>query len=145
MRYLLDTNACIYLIKKSPVSVFKRFSKLHVGDIGISAITLCELQSGVSNSCKPEQNQSALNEFLGPIEILDFPSSASILYGRIRYHLQKSGTPIGHYDLLIASHCLFEGLTLVTNNAKEFPRVPDLEYENWVEQNKDSFQKKGKI
>jgi tRNA(fMet)-specific endonuclease VapC len=134
MRYLLDTNTCIYIIKRSPAHVYDRFRRLHVGDVGVSAITFCELQFGVSNSAKPDKNQLALTEFLGPLEVLDFPSGASRIYGKIRTHLQRAGTPIGNYDLLIAAHALHQDLTLVTNNTREFNRVPDLVIEDWIGQ-----------
>lgn len=133
MRYLLDTNTCIYIIKRSPERLMLRFKRLRVGDVGISAITVCELQFGVSNSSQPEKNQRALTEFLGPLEILDFPATASVVYGEIRTRLQRAGTPIGIYDLLLAAHALHRNLTLVTNNVREFSRVPDLRIENWVE------------
>jgi tRNA(fMet)-specific endonuclease VapC len=131
MRYLLDTNTCIYIIKRSPPDVYDRFKQLHVGDVGVSAITYCELQFGVAKSSRPEENQRALTEFLGPLEVCDFPSAAAIVFGQIRAHLQGAGTPIGNYDLLIASHAVHEGFTLVTNNTKEFNRVPGLKIENW--------------
>jgi len=133
MRYLLDTNTCIYIIKRSPEQVMLRFKRLRVGDVGVSAITVCELQFGVSNSSQPERNQRALTEFLGPLEILDFPVAASVVYGDIRTRLQRAGTPIGSYDLLLAAHALQRELTLVTNNVREFLRVPDLRTENWIE------------
>jgi tRNA(fMet)-specific endonuclease VapC len=133
MRYLLDTNACIYIIKRSPVHVYGRFRQLRVGDVGVSAITFCELQFGVANSAFPDKNQLALTRFLGPLVVLDFPAGASPVYGEIRTHLQRAGTPIGNYDLLLAAHALYQGLTLVTNNVKEFRRVPDLQIENWIE------------
>lgn len=132
MRYLLDTNTCIYIIKRSPPQVLERFNNLNIGDIGISAISFCELQFGISNSSKPEQNQLALTKFISPLEILDFPSSAAPLFGKIRSQLKSAGTPIGNYDLLIAAHALHLGLTLVSNNLKEFRRIPDLETENWI-------------
>ena len=133
MRYLLDTNTCIYIIKRSPRHVYQRFKRLRVGDVGISAITFCELQFGVSNSARPEKNERALTEFLGPIDVLDFPAGASPVYGRIRAHLQHAGTPIGNYDLLLAAHALYLGAVMVTNNTREFERVPDLRIENWIE------------
>ena len=133
MRYLLDTNTCIYIIKRSPEQVMLRFKRLRVGDVGVSAITVCELQFGVSNSSQPKKNQRALTEFLGPLEILDFPAAASVVYGEIRTQLQRAGTPIGSYDLLLAAHALQRELTLVTNNVREFLRVPDLRTENWIE------------
>jgi len=110
-----------------------RFKRLRVGDVAVSAITVCELQFGVSNSSQPEKNQRALTEFLGPLEILDFPATAAVVYGEIRTRLQRAGTPIGNYDLLLAAHALHRDLTLVTNNIREFARVPDLRTENWVE------------
>jgi tRNA(fMet)-specific endonuclease VapC len=132
MQYLLDTNTCIYIIKRCPEVVVKRFKKLRVGDVGVSAITVCELYFGVSYSSQPEQNLCALTEFLGPLEMLDFPAAAAAIYGRIRAHLQRAGRPIGNYDLLLAAHALHANLTLVTNNVREFSRVPDLQTENWV-------------
>ena len=132
MRYLLDTNTCIYVIKRSPPQVYKRLRKLRIGEVGISAITFCELQFGVTNSSKPEKNQLALTEFLAPLEVLDFPSAAAVTFGEVRLRLKRAGTPIGSYDLLIAAHALEQGLTLVTNNLKEFKRVPGLELENWM-------------
>ena len=138
MRYLLDTNTCIYIIKRSPPDVYERVKILHVGDVGVSAITYCELQFGVAKSSRPDENQLALTEFLSPLEVRDFPSAAALAFGKIRAHLQRAGTPIGNYDLLIAAHALYEGLTLVTNNTKEFDRVPGLKVENWIEQGKSS-------
>lgn len=133
MRFLLDTNICIHIIKRSPESVYQRFQELRVGDVGVSAITFCELQFGVAKSSKPRQNQLALTKFLGPLDVLDFPAAAGPLFGEIRAHLESMGRPIGNYDLLIASHALHDGLTLVTNNTKEFERIPHLRIENWVE------------
>jgi len=132
--YFLDTNICIYIIKRAPVKVFRRLKKHHVGDIAISAITHSELQFGISKSHPDnrEANQSLLNQFLAPIEILDYPKEASSLYGEIRAHLEHKGKTIGNLDLLIAAHALHHQATLVTNNMKEFSRVPDLEIENWL-------------
>jgi len=132
--YFLDTNICIYIIKKSPVKVFKRLQKHRVGDIAISAITHSELQFGISKSHPDyrEANQSLLNQFLAPIEILDYPKEASHLYGEIRAYLERKGKTIGNLDLLIAAHALHHRATLVTNNVKEFSRIPDLKIENWV-------------
>ncbi len=132
MRYLLDTNICIYIINRAPDKVYQRFETLRVGDVGISAITYCELQFGISNSKNPEKNQQALTGFLSPLEVLDFPSAASQIYGDIRTRLKRAGTPIGNYDLLIAAHALFANLVLVTNNTKEFQRVPGLLLEDWT-------------
>ena len=132
MRYMLDTNICIYIINRSPDEVYQRFRHLKIGDICISAITFYELQFGVAKSRNPSANQLALTEFLAPLEILDLPATAAPVFGELRAFLQKQGTPIGNYDLLIAAHALHLNMTLVTNNEKEFVRIPDLRVENWV-------------
>ena len=132
MRYLLDTNICIYIINRSPQQVYRRLKKLHVGEVGISAITFCELQYGVAKSSKPLENQLALTEFLAPLEVLDFPTAAAVSYGEIRADLMKKGNLIGNHDLLIAAHAISEGLTLISNNLKEFERVGGLQCENWI-------------
>ncbi|MDJ0764168.1 MAG: type II toxin-antitoxin system VapC family toxin [Myxococcota bacterium] len=132
MQYLLDTNICIYIIKRSPKKVQDRFQTLKLGQVGISSITHCELEFGVAKSARPEQNREALSRFLAPLEVLDFPAAASQIYGDIRHHLQTSGRPIGSLDFLIAAHAVYLGATLVTNNQAEFARVPHLVIENWV-------------
>jgi tRNA(fMet)-specific endonuclease VapC len=131
MKYLLDTNICIYIIKKRPASVLKKFESLSLGDVAISSITLAELYYGIMKSSNPRKNQEALDKFLIPLEILDFDYAATIEYGKIRADLEKKGTPIGPLDTLIASHAKSLKLTLVTNNEKEFERIPDLKIENW--------------
>ena len=133
MRYLLDTNICIYIIKRSPPLVRERFAQLQVGDVGISSLTYCELEYGVARSTRPEANQAALTEFLAPLEILDFPAAAAVPFGTVRAHLKAAGTPIGNYDLLIAAHAMQAGLTLVTNNTREFARIPGLHVEDWAD------------
>ena len=130
--YILDTNICIYIIKKKPERVFNRFKELTPGNVGISSITLAEMQYGIDKSSKPAQNQEALDQFLLPLEILDFNANAAIEYGRIRSALEKKGTPIGSFDMLIAAHAKSVGAVLVTNNIKEFDRVSGLLTENWV-------------
>ena len=132
MKYLLDTNICIYLIKKNPQKVFAKFRQLSVGEVGLSAITYAELEYGVSHSHDPARNRIALSEFLAPLEILDFQVQVAPLYGTLRASLVRSGKMIGPLDLLIAAHALHLGVTLVTNNVKEFSRVPDLKIDNWV-------------
>jgi len=132
VKYLLDTNICIYIIKKKPEKVLNRFSKLKPGDVGVSTITVAELYYGVAKSSKPNQNTIALQEFLQPLIILDFTSEDSIAYGRIRSELEAEGKLIGAMDLLIASIAFSRALILVTNNEKEFNRVKDLKVENWV-------------
>lgn len=129
--FLLDTNICIYIIKRKPQTVFDKFRKSLPGSIAISVITLAELQYGIKKSSNPEQNRKALEQFLIPLEVLEFSSKAAIEYGRIRASLEKVGTPIGPLDLLIAAHARSIGTTLVTNNIKEFNRVENLRIENW--------------
>lgn len=129
---LLDTNICIYIIKRKPDEVLRRFQQYHPGDIGISTITLAELQYGVAKSQAPQRNAEALSEFLIPLEILSFGEAATLAYGTIRALLQRQGKIIGAMDLLIAAHALSLDAALVTNNLKEFDRVPGLKLENWV-------------
>ncbi len=132
MDYLLDTNIGIYIIKKRPEKVLEKFNTLSLGDVAISSITLAELHYGIMKSSNPKKNQEALDKFLTPLEILDFDYFATIEYGKIRADLEKNGTPIGPLDTLIAAHAKSQKLTLVTNNKKEFIRIPDLKIENWV-------------
>lgn len=132
MEYLLDTNICIFIIKKRPEKVLEKFNTLSLGDVAISSITLAELHYGIMKSSNPKKNQEALDKFLTPLEILDFDYFATIEYGKIRADLEKNGTPIGPLDTLIAAHAKSQKLTLVTNNEKEFIRIPDLKIENWV-------------
>lgn len=131
MKYMLDTNIIIYLINRRSESALRTFYRHSPKDICISAITLAELEYGVCNSSRPEQNRLALLTFLSAITVLPFDSKASVEYGTIRHELQKQGTPIGNNDLLIASHARSLDLTLVTNNTKEFTRVPDLKVSDW--------------
>ncbi|MBW8333897.1 MAG: type II toxin-antitoxin system VapC family toxin [Prolixibacteraceae bacterium] len=132
MEYLLDTNICIYIIKKKPAEVFEKFKNLALGDVGISSITLAELQYGIAKSSSPEKNREALEKFLTPIEILDYGYEATVEYGKIRAELEKKGIPIGPLDMLIASHAKSLDVVLVTNNVREFERVADLKIENWT-------------
>jgi tRNA(fMet)-specific endonuclease VapC len=134
MRYLLDTNICIYVIRRRPPQVLARFQRCAVGDIGLSTVTLAELQYGVAKSAFPERNQEALAAFTLPLEILPFDAPAAAAYGPIRATLERQGTPIGAMDLLIAAHAVSLGVILVTNNPREFRRVSDLQVENWVDE-----------
>jgi tRNA(fMet)-specific endonuclease VapC len=133
MNYLLDTNICIYLIKKKPESVFNRLKEITLNKIFISSITLAELQFGVRKSLYPEKNKIALEEFIKVFNVSSFDSEAAIEYGIIRSYLEKKGTPIGSLDTLIAAHAKSLGMTLVTNNVNEFKRVEGLLLENWTE------------
>jgi len=132
MNYLLDTNICIYIIKQKPIGVLKRFETISPLDIGISMITVAELEYGVQKSLFPQQNQDALNKFLSPLMLYDFDFNASQVYGSIRSNLEKKGITIGSLDMLIAAHVLSLNCTLVTNNEKEFNRVENLIIENWT-------------
>jgi len=129
---MLDTNICIYIIKRKPLDVIERFKKTEISRIGVSAITLSELSYGVSKSSKPEQNQMALTQFIAPLEILPYGDDAAQYYGTLRTHLKKQNTPISSLDMLIAAHARSTDCTLVTNNEKEFIRIPKLKIENWV-------------
>ena len=132
IHYMLDTDICIYIIKRKPAGVIKRLMKSRISQIGISSITLSELEYGVEKSSKQEQNQVALAQFLAPMEILSYGDEAAQQYGRLRALLEKQGTPIGSLDMLIAAHALSIDCILVTNNEKEFGRVPNLKIDNWA-------------
>lgn len=133
MTYMLDTNICIYVMKNKPEKVLERFREELDGGLCISSITLAELEYGMKHSSNPAKNEQALLRFLAPLSILPFGATAASEYGALRTYLQNRGTPIGPLDMLIAGHALAEGLTLVTNNVREFERVPDLRLENWAE------------
>ena len=132
MKYMLDTNMCIYIIKKHPVHVLNTIKRLNISDICISSVTLAELEYGVQKSERKAQNSLALAEFLSPVEIMAFDEKAAIEFGKIRAALERKGKLIGEYDLMIAAHALSLGLILVTNNIKEFTRVPHIRIENWI-------------
>ncbi len=131
MKYMLDTNMCIFLIKKKPVRVLEAFKQLPAGDLYLSTITVAELEYGVAKSSSRSKNQAALAAFLVPLEIIPFSEQAARVYGEVRAELEKKGQIIEPYDLLIASHALSKGLILVTNNLDEFQRVPGLSVEDW--------------
>lgn len=132
MKYLLDTNICSYIIRKRPPSVIKRFLEMQVGEIGLSTITLSELNYGVEKSSRPEVNRQALKLFTQPLVILPFDEAATTAYGFIRAYLERLGMVIGPLDMLIAAHAMSVGAILVTHNVSEFNRVPDLIVEDWV-------------
>lgn len=133
MKYMLDTNICIYIIKKQPDHVLKKFKTFKMGDICISSVTLAELVHGVEKSQHHQKNKTALEEFVLPLEIMPFDDLAAYQYGHIRAYLEKKGTPIGPLDLMIAAHADCLNFVLVTNNLKEFSRVPKLKLENWAD------------
>lgn len=133
MTYMLDTNICIYVMKNRPEKVLERFRKELDNGICISSITLAELEYGMKHSSNPVKNEQSLLKFLLPLSILPFGPTAASAYGEIRAYLQRRGTPIGPLDMLIAGHARAEGAVLVTNNVREFERVPGLAVENWAE------------
>jgi tRNA(fMet)-specific endonuclease VapC len=132
MKYILDTNICIAIIRHQPADAIKKLTSHRPGDVGVSVITVAELVHGAQKSGQPEKNMAALDQFLLPLEIADFDQGAAAIYGQIRAALEKAGTPIGSMDMLIAAHALTLGVVLVTNNTQEFQRVPDLKIEDWL-------------
>ena len=134
MKYLLDTNICIYIINEKPEKVLRKFEQYPVYEFGISSITHAELQYGVEKSNNKNTNQDALDEFLLPLTILPFHGKSLVTcYGEIRTSLESKGKTIGPLDMLIAAHALSLDLTIISNNIKEFSRIPNLKYENWVD------------
>lgn len=132
MKYMLDTNICIYTIKHKPPEVIKAFLCHEPDDMCISSITYGELMHGVEKSQAVERNRAAITLFLSAISILPFDSDAAEKYGEVRADLERKGTPIGPMDMLIAGHARSRGLILVTNNTREFFRVNELEVEDWT-------------
>ncbi len=131
MQYLLDTNIFIYLCKGTFPAIAKRIRTFGPGEVCISSITLAELEFGIAKSAKPEKNRKHFQELLLPFEILPFDAGAAVEYGMIRHCLEKTGSPIGPLDTLIAAHAMSTGACLVTNNEREFGRVAGLRIENW--------------
>ena len=131
-RYMLDADTCSYIMKRSNDAVLKQLQKVSVSDVCISVITKSELLFGVEVSPRRRQDEAALSAFLRYIEVLDFPDQASLHYAKIRADLKLVGTMIGANDLFIAAHARSLGLTLATNNTREFGRVRDLATENWT-------------
>ena len=131
MRYMLDTNICIYLIKQKPEKVLRHFKAHSVGDIGISSITLAELRYGDERSQQVQKNRQALEEFTLPLEIAAFDEAAAEVYGSVRAGLEQAGTPVGSMDMLIGAHALSLGVKLVTNNLREFEKIKNLKVVDW--------------
>ena len=131
VKYILDTDICIYLIKNKLPRLIDKVTEKDPGEIGISTITLAELRLGIAKSQNPGKNSIALEKMLRPIEILPFDEKAAFAYGEARKELERAGTPIGPMDCLIASHALSIDATVVTNNEREFKRVRQLKTENW--------------
>jgi len=133
MKVMLDTNICIAIIKRKPPQVLKRFNAYKVGEIGISWITLAELEFGVAKSQHQEKNQAALDEFVLPLEIANINRDVARVYGRIRAMLEKKGTPIGSLDMMMGAHALSLGVTLATNDIREFSRIKGLTVVDWLD------------
>ena len=132
MKWMLDTNICIAIIRRQPGAALKRLRGKAIGQVGISSITLAELEFGAAKSQRSEQARLALAEFLLPLEVAAFDDAAAAAYGRVRAALEKRGKPIGPLDTLIAAHALARGAVLVSDNTREFARVKDLAVENWL-------------
>lgn len=131
LRYMLDTNICIYVIKNRPPALRERFNE-HAQDLCISSVTLAELVHGAEKSANRKINLDVVEGFAARLTVLPFEEKAAAHYGQIRAELEHKGTPIGPYDLMIAGHARGEGLVLVTNNVREFERVDGLRIENWT-------------
>jgi tRNA(fMet)-specific endonuclease VapC len=129
---LLDTSICVELIRRRLPAIQRRLRGYEIGSVGISSITLAELQYGASRSSDPDRNAIALAHFCAPLSIASFDDSAAVIYGNVRAALERNGTPIGPLDTLIAAHALALSATLITNNEREFKRVPELTVENWA-------------
>ena len=132
MKVMLDTNTCIAVIKGRLPRVSKRFNAYKVGEIGISWVTLAELEFGVAKSQHMDKNQAALDEFVLPLEVANCDPEMARVYGRVRAMLEKKGTPIGPLDTMIGAHALSLGVVLVTNNTSEFSRIKGLTVTDWL-------------
>lgn len=131
LKYMLDTNIVIYIIKRRPFELLEVFNR-HAGQMCISSITLAELLHGVEKSSNPDNNLLNVEDFISRLEVLSYGNKAAAHYGEIRADLERKGTPIGVNDLHIAGHARSEGLMLISNNVREFERVEGLRLTNWV-------------
>lgn len=131
LKFILDTNIVIYVIKRRPIELLDVFNR-HVGQMCISSITLAELLHGVEKSSMPDHNLRKVEDFVSRLEVLEYGQKAAAHYGEIRANLERKGTIIGVNDLHIAGHARSEGLTLVSNNLREFERVDGLRITNWL-------------
>jgi len=131
LEYMLDTNICIYIMKNHPARIRDRFNELS-GLLCISAITLAELHYGVERSTQQKRNSDDLVQFSGRLDVLPFGAGAAAHYGQLRTELQRAGRPAGALDMMIGAHARSEGLIVVTNNEREFVRMPGVRVQNWV-------------
>ncbi len=132
MKYMLDTNVCIELIRQKSARLIARLTQYAPGEVGISTITVAELAHGAQKSAQTQKNLAALEQFLLPLEIADFSQQAAAVYGAIRSRLEREGSVIGAMDLLIGAHAFSLNAVLVTNNVGEFKRIPNLKIEDWL-------------
>jgi len=132
MRFMLDTDSCIALIKRKPAKMLDKLTSHAPGDVGLSTVSLAELRYGVAKSAQKERNSQALDEFLLPLEIADFDEMSAGSCGEVRAALENAGTPIGPLDTQIGAHALSLGAVLVTQNTREFHRIPGLAVEDWL-------------
>ena len=133
MRFMLDTNTCVELIRRRNDRVLRRMQRLRPDDLCVSSVTLSELEYGAAKSAIPEKNRLALAEFMTPLSVAAYDDAVAPVYGRVRVELERAGTPIGPLDTMIAAHAVALGLTLVTDNEREFRRVSGLKVQNWTE------------
>ena len=131
LQYMLDTDICIYVLKNRPPGLRERFNRL-AEELCISAITLAELSYGVEKSSRRDENRRAVDRFAARLDVLPFSAEAALHYGQVRAELERSGRPAGAHDMLIGAHARSAGLIIVTNNVREFERIPGLRVENWV-------------
>lgn len=131
LAYMLDTNICIYVLKNRPPALRERFNAV-AEQLCISSITLGELHYGAEKSARPLENNAALEQFAARLDVLPFGDKAAMHYGQVRAELERAGTPCGPHDMQIGAHARSEGLIIVTNNVREFSRMPGLRVENWL-------------
>ena len=131
LRYMLDTNICIYVIKNRPAGLRERFNSL-ADQLCMSAITLAEVIYGAEKSARPVENLAIIEQFAARLDVLSFGERAATHYGQLRAELERAGHPVGIHDMMIGGHSRSEGLTLVSNNLREFQRMEGLRLENWV-------------
>lgn len=131
MRFMLDTTICVDLIRRHNQHVLRRVKRRRPEDLCVSSVTLSELEYGAAKSANPEKNRLALAGFMTPLSVMPYDDMVAPVYGRVRAELEREGTPIGPLDTMIAAHALALGLTVVTDNEREFSRVTDLKVQNW--------------
>ncbi len=132
MRFMLDTNTCVELIRKRDDRILRRMKRRSPDELCVSSITLSELEYGAAKSADPGKNRLALAEFMTPLSVMPYDDAVASVYGRVRAELEREGTPIGPLDTMIAAHAMALGLTVVTGNEREFRRVVGLKVQNWA-------------